>query len=88
MRRPASEGARMKRIAMMVLWPSFLAAALAEGFFFSLFEPDELAQLGGAALTPMAVYSIGFLLFWCLCALACMLTCYLLLVPAADDPPF
>jgi hypothetical protein len=86
MRRPASEGARMKRIAMTVLWPSFLAAALAEGCFFSLFEPDELAHLGGAALSPMAVYSIGFFLFWTLCALASTLSCYLAMVPAGDAP--
>jgi hypothetical protein len=78
----------MKRIAMSVLWPSFLTAALAEGCFFSLFEPDELAQLGSAALSPLAVYSIGFFLFWTLCALASMLTCYLLVVPAGDNPPF
>jgi len=88
MRRPDSEGARMKRISMIVLWPSFLVAALAEGFFFSLFAPDELEHLGGAALTPMAVYSIGFLLFWTLCALASMLTCYLLTVPEGHNPPF
>jgi hypothetical protein len=78
----------MKRIAMMVLWPSFLAAALAEGLFFSLFEPDALAQPDGVALTPMAVYSIGFLLFWTLCALASMLTCYLLTVPEGEHPRF
>jgi hypothetical protein len=78
----------MRRTAMAVLWPSFLAAALAEGCFFSLFEPDELARLGGAGLSPMAVYSIGFFLFWGLCALASMLTCYLVVVPAGDNPPF
>jgi hypothetical protein len=78
----------MKRIAMSVLWPSFLAAALAEGFFFSLFDQVELPHPGGALLSPLAVYSVGFFLFWALCALASMLTCYLLMVPAADDPPF
>lgn len=78
----------MKRMAMMVLWPSFLAAALAEGVFFSLFDPGELGNLGGAALSPMAVYSIGFFMFWSLCALASMLTCYLIVVPAGDNPPF
>lgn len=78
----------MKRIAMSILWPSFLAAALAEGCFFSLFDPEELAHLGGALLTPMAVYSLGFFLFWSLCALASMLTCYLIVVPAGGDPPF
>lgn len=78
----------MKRIAMCVLWPSFLAAALAEGCFFSLFDPAELAHLGGAGLSPMALYSIGFFLFWSLCALASMLTCYLMVTPAGAHPPF
>lgn len=76
------------RLAMSVLWPSFLAAALAEGCFFSLFDPAELAHLGGAALSPMAVYTIGFFGLWTLCALASMLTCYLIVVPPGERPPF
>jgi hypothetical protein len=78
----------MRRLAMTVLWPSFIAAALAEAVFFSLFDPGELAHLGGAGLSPTAVYSVGFFLFWTLCALASMLTCYLIVVPAAEHPPF
>ena len=78
----------MRRMALSVLWPAFLAAALAEGVIFSLVDPVELGHLGGAGLSPMAVYSIGFFLFWSLCALASMLTCYLVVVPAGDKPPF
>lgn len=73
----------LPRLAMTVLWPSFLAAALAVGCFFSLFEPDALS-----ALPPMAVYSIGFFFFWSLCALASMLTFYLVTVPEDHNPPF
>jgi hypothetical protein len=76
-----------KRTAMAVLWPSFLTAALAEACFFSLFDPLDLGQMKGTGLSAMAVYSIGFFLFWSLCALAGMLTCYLV-VPAGDNPPF
>ncbi len=78
---------RVKLTAMAVLWPSFLTAALAEACFFSLFDPAELAQMNGANLSPMAVYSVGFFLFWSLCALASMLT-YYLAQPAGDNPPF
>jgi hypothetical protein len=78
----------MSRMAMTVLWPSFLAATLAEACFFSLFDPEELGRLGGAGLSATAVYSIGFFLFWSLCALASLLTCYLILVPQGDEPPF
>jgi hypothetical protein len=78
----------IKRILMMVLWPSFLTAALAEGFFFSMFAPDGLVPADEPAFAPMAVYTIAFFLFWSLCALASMLTCYLMMVPDADNPPF
>lgn len=70
----------MRRLAMVVLWPSFLAAVLAEGLFFSVFSPDVLWDV-----PPMAVYSVGFFCFWCLCALASMLTYYLVVVP--DEQP-
>ena len=49
--------------AMAVLWPSFLAAALAEACFFSWFETEALS-----ALPPGAVYSIGFFFFWTMCS--------------------
>ncbi len=78
----------MRRRALTVLWPSFVAASLAEGVFFSLFDPEELAHLGGTGLSSMAVYSIGFFLLWTLCSLASMLTYYMIAVPAGDQPPF
>ncbi|MEO7496631.1 MAG: hypothetical protein ABIT83_01980 [Massilia sp.] len=78
----------MMRLAMSILWPSFLTAALAELCFFAVFDPRELALLSETTLAPVAIYSVVFLLFWCLCALASMLTCYLLTVPPGDRPPF
>lgn len=66
----------MPRLAMMVLWPSFVAAAIAEGIFFSLFAPDDLW-----VLPPMAAYSIGFIFFWMMCTLASLLTHFLGNVP-------
>ena len=73
----------MRRLAMTVLWPSFMAAAMAEGCFFSVFEPDTLSPLPAGA-----VYSMGFFFFWALCALASMLTFYLVTVPEDHNPPF
>lgn len=78
----------MKRVALAVLWPAFLAATLAEGVIFSLVDPVELGQLGGAALSPLAVYSIGFFMFWGMGTLASVLTCYLILVPVGEKAPF
>lgn len=80
--------AGMRRLAMVILWPSFLVAAMAEGFFFSLLDPKDM-QLGGmpVAISPLAAYSLGFFMFWLFCALACMLTYYLATVPADRQPP-
>lgn len=69
---------------MVVLWPSFLVAIVAEGVFFSLFEPDILAVRGGEKLTPLAVYTLGFFFFWTCCALASWLTRHLGAPPPAS----
>lgn len=78
----------MARLMMVVLWPSFLVAIVAEGFFFSLFDPSDLSAFGShAEITPLAVYTIGFFFFWLFCSLASMLTCYLISMPNERHPP-
>jgi hypothetical protein len=66
---------------MQVLWPSFLMATVASGLFFSMFNPEDV-DVFGFELThaPVAVYTIGFLLFWVLCASSSWIT-YLLTRP-------
>ena len=55
----------MLRNAICILWPSFLAAAAAEGLFFAVFDPSELTLFGHSpSLSRTAIYSIGFFLFW------------------------
>ena len=72
----------MLRLAMIILWPSFLVAIVAEGFFFSLFDPRELLLAGRQIeLSPLAAYTIGFFIFWIVCSLASILTYYLASVP-------
>lgn len=79
----------MARKIMVVLWPSFLVAIVAEGLFFSMFDPHDMTLFGGHAdVTRLAVYSIGFFFFWLFCALASLLTCYLAGVPEDRDTPF
>lgn len=69
----------MQRLALSILWPSFLAAIAAEGLFFSMFDPRELMLTGKHIELPaVAVYSLGFFCFWLFCSLASLLTCYLL----------
>lgn len=78
----------MLRRVMHILWPSFLVAMVAEGCFFSLFDPADLLRLGGQpGLLPIAGYSIGFFFFWSFCSLAGMLTYYLFDVPDERRPP-
>ncbi len=65
----------MLRRTLSILWPSFLAACLAEAAFFTLFDPDELAAVWHVMpLSRTAVYSIGFLLFWSFAAVSSALT--------------
>lgn len=75
----------MTRLLLNTFWPSFLVAILAEGAFFSLFDPTllPLPHLG-FELTPLAVYTMGFLFFWTCGMLSSLLTCYLQRVP--DEP--
>ena len=76
----------MLLLILTILWPSVLGAIIAEGCFFSLFDPRELLIAEQQIeLSPMAAYTIGFLLFWLFCAMASGLTCYLVQTPAAPD---
>ncbi|MBV9192043.1 MAG: hypothetical protein JO292_13280 [Betaproteobacteria bacterium] len=59
------------KVAMIILWPAFLAAGVAEVLFFTVFDPSEF----GAG--RMAAYSAGFLIFWLLAAASSTLTCFL-----------
>ncbi len=79
----------MLKLAMVVLWPSFMAAILAEGFFFSMFDPADLMMVGGHIdMPPIGAYTIGFFFFWSFGALASMLSLYLVRSDASAQPPF
>ncbi len=79
----------MLKLAMTVLWPSFLTAALADGFFFSMFDPADLVMVGGHVdLPPIAAYTIGFFFYWTFGALASMMSLYLLRTEQPAQPPF
>ena len=68
----------MLRRILTVLWPSFLAAAMAEMVFFTLFDPDELTLFWRVLpLSRTAIYSIAFMLFWAFAAVSSWLTALL-----------
>jgi hypothetical protein len=66
------------RSAIEILWPSFLVAGVAEGIFFTVFDPMEMHFLGEPIEAGrMAVYSIGFFSFWLVSAASSLLTKWL-----------
>lgn len=68
----------MTQRLMWILWPAFLVAGIAEGITFSLFDPQDMHIFGEPVhLSRMAIYSIGFFLFWAFAAASSALTCFL-----------
>ena len=63
------------RTLAVIAWPSFLVAGVAQSLFFTVFDPADLS-LFGMPLTwsRTAVYSVGFFLFWGVCAGSSALT--------------
>ncbi len=60
-----------------IVWPSFLTASLATIVFFTVFDPTELALIGGfPGLSRTGGYTIGFFCFWLLGTLSSALTTY------------
>lgn len=56
---------------MLILWPSFVAAGVAEMIFFNIFDPSDFDA------GRLAAYSIAFFGFWSLAAASSALTCFL-----------
>ncbi|HEX5392226.1 MAG TPA: hypothetical protein VFW68_03040 [Rhodocyclaceae bacterium] len=70
--------------SLHILWPSFLTAALGEMVFFALINPQELYLLGQPVhWSSIAIYSVGFLMFWALTSLSCWL-CLFFLRPSEE----
>ncbi len=68
---------------LLVLWPSFVVAGIAEGVFFTVVDPQELYLFGEPVhYSKLATYSIGFLGFWLACAASSLMTWFLQLGPA------
>jgi hypothetical protein len=73
------------RIAIWILWPSFLAAIIAEGMVFSLLRPEDLLIFGQPHnLSDEAIYSIGFFGFWLICAISSALSLLIVRGPFLD----
>lgn len=69
----------LKTRLIVILWPSFLMAGVAEIVFFTLVDPQQLYLLGKPVQYSLtATYSIGFILFWMLCAATSACTLFFL----------
>jgi hypothetical protein len=67
---------RLARRAAAVAWPAFLVASVLEIAVFAFVDPLSLHTLGGSAieLSPTAIYSLAFFVFWGAAAAASLLT--------------
>lgn len=80
---------RVARFAMAVAWSSFLCAGVLELLVFAVVDPSELRWFGAAPveLSAQAVYTLAFLAFWAVIALASSLTLLLAVLPADEVKP-
>ncbi len=61
-----------------ILWPSFIVGGIAEVLFFSAFDPLDMMFFGyPISWSREAVYTVGFFVFWGICAASSTATCFL-----------
>ena len=84
---PPRRAEAVTRAALQVLWPAFLMAGVLEISVFALVDPSELHWPGGAMIdvSRQAVYSLAFLAFWAVVAVASAITA--VLMQAVDTDP-
>jgi hypothetical protein len=75
---------RKVRQALVVVWPAFLMASVLEMLVFAVVDPRALQSASGSRveLSPLAVYTIAFFVFWIVIAAAGAITQLL----QRDDP--
>ena len=73
---------------ILILWPSFLLAGVAEIVFFTLVSPQELYLFGQPVhYSSITTYSVGFLMFWALCAATSAATLFFARTSENINPP-
>lgn len=82
-----SSQARAVRL-LAVLWPAFMVSIVLEGLLFTLFDPLSMRWNDslGEPLSPLAVYSLGFLVIWgCVSAAVALARAFPVPGPADGD---
>lgn len=64
------------RRSLQILWPAFVMAGLTEMLVFAVVDPGELRWFGGEVFdwSRSATYTVSFLIFWGLFAVAGAIT--------------
>ena len=77
--RGTRQWSRNSQAIAIVVWISFLAAAIGTMLFFALFDPVDLTGIFGDDLDigREAGYAVGFFFFWLLTAIASGVTAWL-----------
>jgi hypothetical protein len=75
---------RLRFRAMSVLWSAFLMASVLEMIVFALVDPEQLRWFGGDTLdlSPRAVYTLAFFVFWAVIAVGAAMALLLCSRPA------
>ena len=62
--------------ALLILWPAFVMAGVLEAMVFAVIDPGALHDLDAQPLrlSPSAVYSLTFLIFWAAIAASAAIT--------------
>ncbi len=86
--RGARQWSRNRQSVAVVIWISFLAAAVGTMLFFAFFDPVELFGMldESAEIGRQTGYAIGFFFFWVLTAGCSAVTAWLVrTAPKRDD---
>lgn len=61
------------RMALQIGWPAFMMAGVIEALVFAVVDPNGLHWIGGERIEwpAQAVYTVSFLIFWLVIAIAC-----------------
>lgn len=75
----AKQWSRNKQAVFVVVWISFLTAAVSTMVFFALFDPIDLSGMfdENLQLSRDAGYAVGFFFFWAICTACASMTAYL-----------
>jgi hypothetical protein len=71
------EGSNLRN-AVLILWPSFLAACMLEGVVFAMVDPGEV-HWPGLVTQPsrQGVYTVAFFMFWSITMACCSFVLWL-----------